>query len=106
MYDKLRVAIDLVQSDGFVQLQVRLDRARIVLLVHPFHGENLQREANTKRWFITRCHGVLRTVIIKNSHYLCSDFPSIVRLNFELRSFGNVTVKIVDFYYIDLVVQS
>lgn len=49
MYDKLRVAIHLVQPDGLVQLQVRLDRTGIVLLVDPLHGEILQKNPHHEK---------------------------------------------------------
>lgn len=49
VYDKLRVAIHLVQPDGLVQLQVRLDRTGIVLLVDPLHGEILQKKTPPRK---------------------------------------------------------
>lgn len=41
MYGQFRIPIDRVQPDGFVQFQLRGNRAGIALLIHPFHGENL-----------------------------------------------------------------
>lgn len=41
MYCEFGVSVDLVESDGLVQLHLGRDGARITLLVNPLHGENL-----------------------------------------------------------------
>lgn len=44
VYDQFGVTVHLVQTNRLVQLVLRRDRARIVILVDPLHREQLKSE--------------------------------------------------------------
>lgn len=47
VYDQFGVTVHLVQANRLVQLVLRRDRARIVILVDPLHREQLKSEHKT-----------------------------------------------------------